>query len=482
MSSGEPMVERGQKAVQPSVPGGAPVQRKGAEASPVYERKTRLTVRDESLTLEIPPPGLDVHGVARVVAAIAGGLAALVVALMLPGGALGWAGRVLSGCGGLILLGAGAYAALRARMDAASVRVTRDGIEVTHNFPSPKTEGIGRSDYSGIMIGRRGRVDRGYTCQDWGPYKGELVVTNGKTRLHFGEGLPAAEQQWLRETISDRLPDPVPLRNQGGADLSVAAPPERFWRDITRYAVCALAGALVLLALLLSAGARGPSAGSALVLAVFLAVVATLGYRSFRLERALGDYHRAVVKYEAALMDLTFSPSDVGGIARKLPDFSFFDGPRRLYNVAWSESDPAKMILFDYTTSSRSPMWDGMACAVAINKLSQEAVSMRPRLWPALTASFLGMRLPGHPDFERKYCVRAENEGRARTLLGPQVVGAVMAWPGPGPAPYVCIQGGMVGLSMHRRHAASDKTTRQFYAYGVAIREAVLARLRELRS
>jgi hypothetical protein len=51
----------------------------------------------------------------------------------------------------------------------------------------------------------------------------------------------------------------------------------------------------------------------------------------------------------------------------------------------------------------------------------------------------------------------------------------------PEPAPQVCIQGGMVGLSMHRRHAASDKTKRQFYAYGVAIREAVLARLRELR-
>ena len=195
----------------------------------------------------------------------------------------------------------------------------------------------------------------------------------------------------------------------------------------------------------------------------------------------MGDYHRAVVKYEAALMDLTFSPNDTSGIARTLPDFSFFGGPRRLYNVAWSETDPSKVILFDYTTSSRSAMWDGMACAVTINKLSQEGVVMKPRLWPALTAKFLGMRLPDNVEFERKYCVQAENEGRARSLLGPQVVEAVMAWRGPGPAPQVCIQGGMVGLSLNRRHAASDKTTREFYAYALAIREAVLARLRELR-
>ncbi len=149
--------------------------------------------------------------------------------------------------------------------------------------------------------------------------------------------------------------------------------------------------------------------------------------------------------------------------------------------MAWSEADPGKIVLFDYTTSRRGPMRDGMGCAVTINKLSHEALTLKPRLWPALSASLTGMRLPEHPALEQRFRVEAENEGRARNLLGPDVVKAVMSWPGTCPPPHVCIQGGMVGLSMHRRHADSDKALRQFYNYALGIREAVLARLRELQ-
>ena len=280
MSTTEPIAQSGQQAVRSGLAAAVSGQRTGPQAAPVYERKTRLTVKDESLTLEIPPPGLDSRGVIRLAAFVAGGLVALLLAVLLPGGAVGWVVCVLSACGGLALLTKGAYEALRARQDAAVVCVRNGGIEVSHSFPSPHTQSIARSKYAGILIGRRGLFERGYTCQDWGPHGGELVVGDGKTRLHFGEGRPAAEQRWLIETIADRLPDPVPARPPVGVDLSVTQPPERFWRDITRYAVCALTGALVLLALLASAGASRASLGSVLALALFMAVVAALAYRS----------------------------------------------------------------------------------------------------------------------------------------------------------------------------------------------------------
>ena len=122
------------------------------------------------------------------------------------------------------------------------------------------------------------------------------------------------------------------------------------------------------------------------------------------------------------------------------------------------------------------------SCRTESRWVSQEMLCVRPRLWPALTARFLGMRFPDHPEFERRYNITAENEGRARSLLGPNAVEAMMSWAGSGPAPHVCLQGGMVGLSMRRRHADSDKAVRQFYEYALRIREAVGARLREMRS
>jgi len=454
----------------------------GQSGIPAHRRRTRVRAKDDALYLDVPAPGLDLRQAVRTAAMVAAGIAALFFALVLPGGAVGGAGRVIIGLGGLFLLVTGACSGLRAFLDSTVVCIKQDGLEVTHSFPLRRTVRVGRNDFHGVLIGRHGLVERGFTCNDWRLHGAELVIPCGGKTVYFGEGLPAAEQEWLKQVVENRLP-PVPAPESGeGREPVDAEPPERFWRDITRYAAYGLGAALVLLVLLLAAGAGASSVGSVLVLALFLATVALLSYRSYRLEKAAGGWHRAVVKYEAALMDLSFNATDTGQLGRQLPDFCFFRGPRRLYNVAWSESDPGEFMLFDYTLSAHSPLGDGMGCAVRVNKLSHEMLWLKPRLWPALTARLTGMRFPDYPEFQRRYKVVAENEGRARALLGPGVVQAIMSWTGSGPPPQVCIQGGMVGLSMRRRHADSDKAVRQFYQYARTIQEAIVERLRELRS
>ncbi len=462
----------------------APIGRTGEPpaAVPINVRRSRLRVKDDDVVLDIPAPGLGARGLVRVGALVAGGAAALIFGTRLPTGAVGGAGRLLMYFGGVVLVAAGIYGALRAWLGSSRVVVTPEHLEVSHEFPLHRTGRIGRADFCGALIGRHGRIECGYASADWGFHNAELVLMGEGRALHFGAGLPKAELVWLKQIIEDRLPPNGAAPPGQAGDRSEVQPPERFWRDITRYAVGALAGSAALLVLLVALGIEGSLVGSVLVLMLLLATVAGLGYRSYRLERTACAWHRAVIKYEAALMDLRFSPGDPARLVDRLPDFRFFGGPRRLYNVAWSEADPGKIILFDYTTSRRGPMRDGMGCAVTINKLSQEALTFTPRLWPAFSAPLWGMRLPEHPALEKRYRVEAENEGRARNLLGTGVVAAVMVWPGSGPPPEVCIQGGMVGLSMHRRHADSDKALRQFYNYALGIREAVLARLRELRA
>jgi hypothetical protein len=445
-------------------------------------RRSRLRVKDDKLILDVPAPGLGWHGAVRTGALLAAGVASLLFGSRLPGGALGGAGQLLTGFGGVVLLGAGAYGLLRSWLGASTVVVTPHWVEVAHEFPLHRIGRIVRAEFRGALVGGRGRIECGYVSSDWSAHEAEVVLRGTHGTLHFGAGLLQAELAWLKQVIEERLPPGAPSTLQRPGENPDTQPPERFWRDMTRYAACALGGALVLMVLMAAAGVQGSLVGSVLVLVLFLATVTALSYRSYRLEKAGGAWHRAVVKYEAALMDLRFSPDDAAGLVHRLPDFSFFGGPRRLYNVAWSEADPGKIVLFDYTTSRRSPMRDGMGCAVTINKLSNELLSIAPRLWPAFSARLTGMRLPEHPALERRYRVEADNEGRARALLGPQVVEAIMSWSGSSSPPHVCIQGGMVGLSMHRRHADSDKAVRQFYRYALDIREAVLARLRELRA
>ncbi len=457
-------------------------RREPPPAVPISVRRTRLRVKDDDLVLDIPAPGLGARDIVRTLALAAAGAAALVFGARLPTGAVGGAGRLLMGFGGVVLLAVGVYGALRAWLGASSVVVTPDHVEVSHEFPVHRTGQISRAEFCGALIGGHGRIECGYASGDWGSHKSELVLTGGKRALHFGAGLPKAELVWLKQVIEDRLPPNGTTSPERAGDPDEAQPPERFWRDITRYALGALAATVGLLVGLLALGIGGSLVGSVLVLMLLLATVVALSYRSYRLERTGCAWHRAVIKYEAALMDLRFSPGDPALLVDSLPDFKFFGGPRRLYNVAWSEADPGKIVLFDYTSSRRGPMRDGMGCAVTISKLSYEALNLSPRLWPALSAPLWGMRLPEHPALERRYCIEAENEGRARNLLGPEVVNAILSWPGSGPPPQVCIQGGMVGLSMHRRYADSDKILRQFYNYALGIREAILARLRELRA
>jgi hypothetical protein len=452
----------------------------GSASGSAEARGSRLRVRDDGIVLDIPPPPLGRLGTVRVAAMVLAGIAAVYSATWLPGGFMGGTAQLAVGAGGAVLVGLGAFCLLRSLLGASTVVVTAGWIEVAHEFPLHSAGRIERAEFLGVQVGRHARIRRGFASGARVGRADELVLAGVGRTLHFGAGLPASELARLKQTIEEHLPPNAPAAADSAPDAEDVQPPERFWRDITRYAAGGFAGTLVLLVFLLALGAGGPLMGSVLVLALFLATATGLSYRSYGLEQTGCAWHRAVVKYEAALMDLQFSPGDPAGLARRLPDFRFFGGPRRLYNVAWSEADPNKIAIFDYTSSRRSPMRDGMACAVAINKLSHEALDMTPRLWPALSAPLTGMRLPEHPAMERRYRVDADNAGRARVLLSPAVVDSIMAWPGP--APHVSIRGGMVGLSMGRRHADSEKAIRHFYKYALAIREALLGRLRELRA
>jgi hypothetical protein len=117
-----------------------------------------------------------------------------------------------------------------------------------------------------------------------------------------------------------------------------------------------------------------------------------------------------------------------------------------------------------------------------VEDLSRETISVRGRRLRGLFWRLHGMRLPEYPGLARRLCVTAENEGRARQLLGPAVVDAILRWPGPGPAPWLCLSGGMLGVCIMRKHATNERTLRALYDYGRAVRRALEERLRRLRS
>jgi hypothetical protein len=250
---------------------------------------------------------------------------------------------------------------------------------------------------------------------------------------------------------------------------------------VSRYSVYFVLGAFLLLALLLIVGSDAASLVSAAVLLVLSATAAVLGYRNYRLERTATGWHRAIVRFLAGKSNLRFNAVDTAEVGRQLPDFAFFGGPRILYNVACNEADPHELIAFDFSCRRLSQMRDGVGCALQVADLSREHLSIRARGLRSVLWRWEGMRLPDDAEFMREYCVKAENEGRARQLLGAQVIEAISSWDGLGPPPWISVSGGMVGLSIARRYAGNDRAMYYFYEYGRKVRLSLERRLKDLR-
>jgi len=452
------------------------------ETAAAPQRRTKVSTREEHVILAVPPPGLHLRQLARFFVLLLGGLALLYFVFSVLGGGA-WMVPSLLGClVAVVLLAAAVYVLLSGLLDRVTVRFSPEQIAVTHRFPWKRTGVMGRNEFRGIVIGNPGLVERGYFCRDWGHGSRELVVVGSEGILHFGPGLPVSEQQWVKGLIQEQLKPAEQEPGPGTEDeQDIIQPPERFWRNVTRYSAFILVAVLVSLALLLAAKAQPESMAWTLLLVLLSGTVAILGYRNYRLERSASGWHRAVLKSLASILELKFSATDSAEVVRRLPDFVFFSGPRQIYNVAWGEGEPRKLIVFDYTSAKRWLHRDGVGCALKVENMSGDQVSVRPaRRWD----NFLrwgNLRLPEYPEFDAAYRVRAENEGRTRALLGPEVIGAVMSWEMPERRPWVCVAGGMVGLSMPRKHAENDRTMREFYDYGRRIREALEDRIRQLR-
>ncbi|MFO7955764.1 MAG: hypothetical protein R6X33_01545 [Candidatus Brocadiia bacterium] len=446
------------------------------------QRRTKVSTREEHVSLAVPPPGLHLGQLVRFLVLLLGGLALLYFVFRVLGGGA-WMVPSLLGClVAVVLLAAAVYVLLVGLLDRVTVRFSPEQIEVTHSFPWKHTGVMGKKESRGIVIGKPGLVERGYFCREWGRGSRELVVVGKEGMLHFGAGLPASELEWIKDLIQDRFKpaeqEPGP---QAEDEEGIIQPPERFWRNVTGYSVFVLLAGLVALALLLAAKAQTESVAWTLLLVLLSGTVAILGYRNYRLERSASGWHRAVVKSLASILELKFRATDTAEVVRRLPDFAFFGGPRQIYNVAWREGEPRKLIVFDYTSAKRWLHRDGVGCALKVENMSGDRVSMRPaRRW----ADFLrwgDLRTPEYPEFDAAYRVRAENKGRTRALLGPEVIAAVMSWEIPESRPWICVAGGMVGLSMPRKHAENDRTMREFYDYGRRVREALEDRIRQLR-
>jgi len=439
--------------------------------------------RDGEMMLTVPPPGLGGPRGLRIGLLLASAVIVLLGVFALPALGPSLSGRFVGVLCAFALLGAAAYVALRSMLDKVDVRVSHDAIEVTHTFPLKSVKTMGRKQVSGVVIGRPHLVSRGYYSPEWGSSGAEIVVWGDGRLLHFGEGLPHEEQQWLKDCIESTLQIGEALSAEVVDDghASTIQPPERLWVDIARYAAyCVVAGG-ILLAILVLLGADSPSIGSAVILVVFSGTVAVLGYRNYRLERVASGWHRAVVKFLANKRGQRFSPVDSMGIGRKLPDFAFFGGARLLYNVAWSDSDEHDLIAFDVSARGIGLVRDGVGCALRVTDLSHEAVSLKPLAFPGALWRWGALRMDDHPDLMQRFRVQAENEGRALQLLGEEVLDAILAWKGQGPPPWISVKGGMVGLYMPRKYATNDRAMRAFYDYGEKIRRAIERRLHELR-
>lgn len=444
------------------------------------DRRTKLLVKGDEALFRIPAAGLGVWDELRLGAVGALGLAALYAALGTPMGGPGALRLVLVGSG-LGLIVAAAFGVMKGLLGRTEVLLREGGLIVSTTFPVPRSQKVHRTEFRGITLGRPELIEGGYNCRDWEAEELQLIIRAAGRLIPFGGGLSPAEQRWLKKAIETRL-KPVKGDRTRAPAAEQTQPPERFWRKIATSSAYALVGGLILLLACAAVGAGAAVMVSVFVLVLVCATAAFLSFRSYRLERAAGGWHRAVVRYQASLRDLNFSEEDVAEIGRWLPDFEFFRGPRRLYNVAWSETDPYRITLFDFTCGDCKLGGDGVGCAVRVKGLGSGYMSFRPHPFAPLTNWVGGMEFPDYPDVARRYRVKAENEGRTRHLVRNQVIEALMDWNGPGPAPWVCIRDGMVGLSIQRKYAERQDAMGELCTYAERLAKALAERLQDMRN
>jgi hypothetical protein len=432
-----------------------------------------------ALSVRIPPAGMSLAELGRAVALSVGAGAALYFALAMCTAPAWVVPRVLGILGGLTLLAYGATISLRSTLDRTHVRATDDALHVVHTFPWPSRETILRDEFRGIVIGRARLLRRGYCSRQWPPGRLELVALGSAgTAVQFGAGLPEADQVRLRQLIEDLLP-PRPRgapAGTGGRAPSVQ-PPELFWLDITRCCSYLLVSALLLVGVLLAARSPAETTALALVVVIFSGTAAVLGYRNYRLERTASRWHSAVIRSFAGIMELDFSPDDVTGVALQLPDFAFFRGPRRIYNVAWNDADPHDLVAFDYTSASHWRDRDGVGCALRVDGVGEECLSFRPRGFPRALFARGNVDLRDYPLLAEHYTVTDCGREGAGRLLDVAFVDVLCDWSGASPRPWVCIAGSVLGLSIPRRQAEHDRTLRDFYGYARHLRQTLEDRL-----
>jgi hypothetical protein len=443
-------------------------------------RRVQVTL-DDDIKLQVPPPGLYCRTLLYVVPMFVVGAVALLGApllglpevLVLPAMVLG------------ILLWAGAgNLVLRCLLDRVRVVVSSEGMSVTHNYPLPHTGVITRDGLRRIVVGRRGVADRGYLSHEL-PHCPLVLVAFGNSRvLTFGEGVSAEELEWLRSLILDALrPDgSIGATTEPDPNATVTQPPEARWGGLVRTgAVCM---ALAFVAALGAWGVLGQTtlAGSMAFLAALSLTAVVFAYRGYRREYVASGWHRAVLKSLAASMGYRFAVVDVAAVARRLPDFRFFRGPRRFYNVLWGGEEGQELIAFDFTSRVLWGVRDGVGCVLPTDGVSHERLSICPRSRGRAVLLRQGLRLPGAPEFSQVYHVEADNDARARNLLGEEVVAAVSAWRGAGEPPWICMASGMIGFSIRRNEAGNDLDMQEFYDYAHSVRDAVRQRVVGMRT
>lgn len=443
----------------------------------------QVTERPGEDSLTVPPPGFSAIVVARSAGMVLCAAVALLAGVKVFAGSAWTAPRVVAGLGSLLLLATAAYILCHAALDRTIVCFAPRVLRVTHTFPWPRTTVIGREDCRAVVIGCPGLIRRGYFRQHWKGRELEVVVVGADRVAHFGGGLSAEQKARVKERIQKRLAPP----GTGGAEAAehgerLLQPPELRWRRITRWAAFVLLALVAGLVFSLALGFAPATLGWVALAVVASGTVAALGYRKYRSSRAAGRWHRALAGSLARSMGLSFSPTDAALKNRELPDFAFFGGPRRLYNVGWSRDASDALIAFHYSSAGPWLPRDGVGCALAVEGLSAESISIRPFRTEIPLLWWRCMKMGEFPELADHYCVRAENEGRARALLGSEVVAVLDAWGGEGPRPWVCVDGGMVGVSLPRSHAADQRTLRELCAYGRRLHRVVEERLQALRN
>jgi len=450
----------------------------GSAEEPV--RRAKVVLGDD-IKVRVPSPGLCRATLGRVVLMfLAGGL--------IVGGAtfLGRSNSIalLAMLLGMLLCAAAANTVLRCLLNRTRVVVNSESMSVAHSYPWPRTGVITRAALRRIVVGRRGVADRGYLSHEL-PERSLVLVAFGNSRvLTFGEGLPAEELEWLRSLILDSLrPDgSIGATTEPDPHTTVNQPPEARWGGLVR--VAAVCTGLSLIAALGAWGVLGevPLAGSVAILTVLSLTVVVFAYRGYRREYVASGWHRAVLKSLAASMGYRFDVVDVAAVARRLPDFRFFRGPRRFYNVLWSGEDGRDMVAFDFTSKVIWGVRDGVVCVLPTNGVSHESLSICPRSRDRGALLRQGLRLPGTPEFSQVYHVEADNDGRARNLLGEELVAAVSAWHGLGEPPWICMADGMIGFCIRRDDAGNDRDMQEFYDYAHSVRDAVRQRVNGMRA